>query len=136
MSIFRLGKLTVVTGPSGSGKSTLINEVLYPAMVKRLPNKRRRRVHFDSIEGIKLVDKVIRVDQSPLGSNPSSTPATYTGVFDLIRQLYSQLPAARALGYTPRQFSFNVPGGRCEKCEGNGQIRIEMHFPARRLGPV
>lgn len=125
---FPLGKLTVVTGPSGSGKSTLINEVLYPAMVKRLAKQATKKSAFESIEGTKLIDKVIRVDQSPLGSNPSSTPATYTGVFDLIRQLYSQLPAARALGYTPRQFSFNVPGGRCEKCEGNGQIRIEMHF--------
>lgn len=123
-----LGRLTVVTGPSGSGKSTLINEVLYPAMSKRLAKQATKRNAFESIDGIKLIDKVIRVDQSPIGSNPSSTPATYTGVFDLIRQLFSQLPAARALGYTPRQFSFNVPGGRCEKCEGNGQIRIEMHF--------
>jgi excinuclease ABC subunit A len=123
-----LGHLTVVTGPSGSGKSTLINEVLYPALVKRLAKQATKKSHFESIEGVKLIDKVIRVDQSPIGSNPSSTPATYTGVFDLIRQLFSQLPAARALGYTPRQFSFNVPGGRCEKCEGNGQLRIEMHF--------
>jgi excinuclease ABC subunit A len=125
---FPLGRLTVITGPSGSGKSTLINEVLYPAMVKRLAKQSTKKSDFESIDGVKLIDKVIRVDQSPLGSNPSSTPATYTGVFDLIRQLYSQLPAARALGYTQRQFSFNVPGGRCEKCEGNGQIRIEMHF--------
>ncbi|MCR9292599.1 MAG: excinuclease ABC subunit UvrA [bacterium] len=125
---FPLGKMNVVTGPSGSGKSTLVNEVLYPAMLKKLSKQSTKKSTFDSIEGIKLIDKVIRVDQSPLGSNPSSTPATYTGVFDLIRQLYSQLPASRALGYTPRQFSFNVPGGRCEKCEGNGQIRIEMHF--------
>ncbi|MEZ6138339.1 MAG: excinuclease ABC subunit UvrA [Pirellulaceae bacterium] len=125
---FPLGRLCVVTGPSGSGKSTLINEVLYPAMLKRLAKQPAKKSAFESIEGTALVDKVIRVDQSPLGSNPSSTPATYTGVFDLIRQLYSQLPAARALGYTQRQFSFNVPGGRCEKCEGNGQLRIEMHF--------
>ncbi len=125
---FPLGCLTVVTGPSGSGKSTLINEVLYPALSKRLANQATKKSAFESIDGVKLIDKVIRVDQSPLGSNPSSTPATYTGVFDLIRQLYSQLPAARALGYTQRQFSFNVPGGRCEKCEGNGQLRIEMHF--------
>ncbi|MEM8736057.1 MAG: excinuclease ABC subunit UvrA, partial [Planctomycetota bacterium] len=125
---FPLGRLNVVTGPSGSGKSTLVNEVLFPAMAKRLSKQNNKKSTFDAIEGTKLIDKVIRVDQSPLGSNPSSTPATYTGVFDLIRQLYSQLPAARALGYTPRQFSFNVPGGRCDKCEGNGQIRIEMHF--------
>lgn len=125
---FPLGRLNVVTGPSGSGKSTLMNEVLFPALAKRLSKQATKKSAFDSIDGIKLIDKVIRVDQSPLGSNPSSTPATYTGVFDLIRQLYSQLPAARALGYTQRQFSFNVPGGRCDKCEGNGQLRIEMHF--------
>jgi excinuclease ABC subunit A len=123
-----LRRLTVVTGPSGSGKSTLINEVLYPALVKRLAKQSTQKIPFQSIMGTELIDKVIRVDQSPIGSNPSSTPATYTGVFDLIRQLYSQLPDARALGYTPRQFSFNVPGGRCEKCEGQGQLRIEMHF--------
>ena len=123
-----LRRLTVVTGPSGSGKSTLINEVLYPALVKRLAKQSTKKIPFQSIEGVDLVDKVIRVDQSPIGSNPSSTPATYTGVFDLIRQLYSQLPDARAAGFTPRQFSFNVPGGRCEKCEGAGQLRIEMHF--------
>ena len=123
-----LGCLSAITGPSGSGKSTLVNSVLYPAMNKKLTKQANKKNQYDSIEGLKLVDKVIRVDQSPIGSNPSSTPATYTGVFDLIRQLLSQLPASRALGYTPRQFSFNVPGGRCEKCEGNGQIRIEMHF--------
>ncbi|MCC7335729.1 MAG: excinuclease ABC subunit UvrA [Pirellulaceae bacterium] len=123
-----LRRLTVVTGPSGSGKSTLINDVLYPAMSKRLSKQSTKKIPFQSIDGIDLIDKVIRVDQSPIGSNPSSTPATYTGVFDLIRQLYSQLPNARAAGYTPRQFSFNVPGGRCEKCEGAGQLRIEMHF--------
>ncbi|MEM7473883.1 MAG: excinuclease ABC subunit UvrA, partial [Planctomycetota bacterium] len=125
---FPLGRLNVVTGPSGSGKSSLMNEVLYPSLSKRLSKQAGKKSTYDAIEGTKLIDKVIRVDQSPLGSNPSSTPATYTGVFDLIRQLYSQLPAARALGYTPRQFSFNVPGGRCDKCEGNGQLRIEMHF--------
>lgn len=123
-----LGKLTVVTGPSGSGKSTLINEVLFPALNRRSPQPVNSHTLFESIHGHALVDKVIRVDQSPLGSNPSSTPATYTGVYDLIRQLYSQLPTARAMGFTPRQFSFNVPGGRCERCEGNGQLRIEMHF--------
>lgn len=123
-----LGCMSVITGPSGSGKSTLVNSVLYPAMAKKNAKQPPKKTAYDSIEGAKLVDKVIRVDQSPIGSNPSSTPATYTGVFDLIRQLYSQLPEARALGYTPRQFSFNVPGGRCDKCEGNGQIRIEMHF--------
>ncbi len=123
-----LRRLTVVTGPSGSGKSTLVNDVLFPALSKRLAKTSTKKIPFRSIDGIDLIDKVIRVDQSPIGSNPSSTPATYTGVFDLIRQLYSQLPNSRALGYTPRQFSFNVPGGRCEKCEGHGQLRIEMHF--------
>ena len=122
-----LGRLNVITGPSGSGKSTLVHEVLFPALHKVLA-KQPNSGAFESLSGVNLIDKVIRVDQSPLGSNPSSTPATYTGVFDLIRQLYSQLPDARAAGYTQRQFSFNVPGGRCEKCEGNGQIRIEMHF--------
>ncbi len=123
-----LRRLTVVTGPSGSGKSTLINDVLFPALVKRLAKQSTKKIPLQAIDGVELIDKVIRVDQSPIGSNPSSTPATYTGVFDLIRQLYSQLPEARAAGYTPRQFSFNVPGGRCEKCEGHGQLRIEMHF--------
>jgi excinuclease ABC subunit A len=125
---FPLGKMVAITGPSGSGKSTLINEVLYPALSKRLAKQTSKKSVYESIDGVGLIDKVIRVDQSPLGSNPSSTPATYTGVFDHIRQLYSQLPSARALGYTSRQFSFNVPGGRCEKCEGHGQLRIEMHF--------
>ncbi len=123
-----LRRFTVVTGPSGSGKSTLINDVLFPALSKRLAKTSTKKLPFKSIQGVDLIDKVIRVDQSPIGSNPSSTPATYTGVFDLIRQLYSQLPNSRALGYTPRQFSFNVPGGRCEKCEGHGQLKIEMHF--------
>jgi excinuclease ABC subunit A len=122
-----LGLFNVVTGPSGSGKSSLVHEVLFPTLQKLLA-KQTATGPYESIAGMNFIDKVIRVDQSPLGSNPSSTPATYTGVFDLIRQLYAQLPQARARGYTQRQFSFNVPGGRCEKCEGNGQIRIEMHF--------
>ncbi len=125
---FPLGKMVAITGPSGSGKSTLINDVLYPALTKRLAKQSSKKSLYESIDGVGLIDKVIRVDQSPLGSNPSSTPATYTGVFDHIRQLYSQLPTSRALGYTARQFSFNVPGGRCEKCEGHGQLCIEMHF--------
>jgi excinuclease ABC subunit A len=125
---FPLGTLIAITGPSGSGKSTLINDCLLPALQKRLAKQASQRSLYEAIRGVDLIDKVIRVDQSPLGSNPSSTPATYTGVYDLIRQLYAQLPASRALGYTARQFSFNVPGGRCEKCEGCGQLRIEMHF--------
>lgn len=123
-----IGRFNVVTGPSGSGKSTLIHEVLYPALNKRLHKQSISGSGCRAIEGINLIDKVIHVDQSPLGSNPSSTPATFTGVFDLIRQLYSQLPEAKSRGFTQRQFSFNVPGGRCEKCDGNGQLRIEMHF--------
>ena len=122
---FPVGALTVVTGPSGSGKSTLVNDILYPALMNR---STRTGLNYRKLEGAASVNKVIRVDQSPLGHNPSSTPATYTGVFELIRQLYAQLPMSRARGFTARQFSFNVPGGRCEKCEGFGQLRIEMHF--------
>ncbi len=121
-----LGTLTVVTGPSGSGKSTLINEILYPGLSRRALTSKAGS--YRMLDGLTNIAKVIRVDQTPLGHNPSSTPATYTGVFELIRQLYSQLPQARARGFTARQFSFNVPGGRCEKCEGFGQLRIEMHF--------
>ncbi|MBX3422055.1 MAG: excinuclease ABC subunit UvrA [Pirellulaceae bacterium] len=125
---FPIGRMIAVTGPSGSGKSTLIHDVLHVALTKRLARQMNVKSLYENIDGVELIDKVIRVDQSPLGANPSSTPATYTGVYDLIRQLYSQLPLARAQGYTARQFSFNVPGGRCEKCEGLGQLRIEMHF--------
>ncbi len=120
--------LVSVTGPSGSGKSSLINDILYPALARRLHRAQLPAGPHRSIDGWKQLDKVVRVDQSPLGSSPSSTPATYTGVFDLIRELYSKLPDAKVRGFTARQFSFNVPGGRCEKCEGNGQCRIEMHF--------
>jgi excinuclease ABC subunit A len=120
--------LVSVTGPSGSGKSSLINDILYPALARRLHRAQLQAGPHRLIDGWKQLDKVVRVDQSPLGSSPSSTPATYTGVFDLIRELYSKLPDAKVRGFTPRQFSFNVPGGRCEKCEGNGQCRIEMHF--------
>ncbi len=122
---FPLGTLTVVTGPSGSGKSTLVNDILFAALQNR---STRTGLNYRKLQGSGDVNKVIRVDQSPLGHNPSSTPATYTGVFELIRQLYAQLPMSRARGFTARQFSFNVPGGRCEKCEGFGQLRIEMHF--------
>ncbi len=123
-----LGTLMVVTGTSGSGKSSLVEDVLYNALARRLHRAKTVPGAHDSIRGIELVNKVIRVDQQPLGQTPTSNPATFTGAFDLIRSLYAQLPEAKLRGYTPRRFSFNVAGGRCEKCEGNGQLRIEMHF--------
>ena len=125
---FPLGTLTVVTGVSGSGKSSLVEDVLYNALARTLHRAKTTPGAHDAIRGVELVNKVIRVDQQPLGQTPTSNPATFTGVFDLIRTLYAQLPEAKLRGYTPRRFSFNVPGGRCEKCEGNGQLRIEMHF--------
>ena len=123
-----LGVLTAVTGPSGSGKSTLVEQILYPALARRLHRSRVRPGRHDKIEGTRYIDKVIRVDQSPLGNTPSSNPATYTGVFDLIRQLFARIPEAAERRFTARTFSFNVPGGRCETCEGSGQLKIEMHF--------
>lgn len=123
-----LEAFVAVTGPSGSGKSTLINDILYPALARRLHRASLRPGRHSDILGVEAIDKVIRVDQSPLGNTPSSNPATYTGVFDIIRLLYAKLPEARSRGYTARQFSFNVPGGRCEACEGTGQKKIEMHF--------
>jgi excinuclease ABC subunit A len=123
-----LGTLTAVTGVSGSGKSSLIEDVLCKSLARTLHRAREIPGAHDEIHGVEKVNKVIRVDQQPLGNTPTSNPATYTGVFDLIRQLYSQLPAAKVRGYTPRRFSFNAAGGRCEACEGNGEICIEMHF--------
>jgi len=123
-----LGTLTVVTGTSGSGKSSLVEDVLYNALARTLHRARTFAGAHDKIRGVEHVNKVIRVDQQALGQTPTSNPATFTGVFDLIRLLYSQLPEAKLRGYTPRRFSFNVPGGRCERCEGNGQLKIEMHF--------
>jgi len=123
-----LGTFTVVTGVSGSGKSSLVNDVLYQALAHRLHRASTTPGAHDKIEGLQFINKVICVDQQPLGNAPTSNPATYTGAFDLIRQLYARLPEARLRGYTPRTFSFNVAGGRCEKCEGNGQLKIEMHF--------
>jgi excinuclease ABC subunit A len=123
-----LGTLTAITGVSGSGKSSLIEDVLYSSLARTLHRARTFPAPHDAIRGVELINKVIRVDQQPLGNTPTSNPATYTGMFELIRALYSQLPDAKLRGYTPRRFSFNVPGGRCEKCEGNGQLRIEMHF--------
>ena len=117
-----------VTGVSGSGKSTLVNEILYRAVANRLHRARLRPGAHDRIDGIEQVDKIINIDQSPIGRTPRSNPATYTGVFDHIRRLYAGTREARARGYKPGRFSFNVKGGRCEVCRGDGQIKIEMHF--------
>src|SRR5476651_1820753 len=123
-----LGCFSVISGVSGSGKSSLIEDVLYNSLARTLHRASTSPGQHDSLRGVDQINKVIRVDQQPLGQTPTSNPATYTGVFDLIRTLYAQLPEAKLRGYTPRRFSFNVAGGRCEKCEGNGQLRIEMHF--------
>ncbi len=125
---FPLGAFIAVTGVSGSGKSSLVNEVLYNTLARRLHRARTPAAAHDDVLGLDRIDKVINVDQDPIGSSPQSNPATYTGVFDLIRQLFAQLPEAKVRGYQPRRFSFNKPGGRCEACEGNGQKKIEMHF--------
>ncbi|OYP38851.1 excinuclease ABC subunit UvrA [Rhodopirellula sp. MGV] len=123
-----IGVMTAVTGPSGSGKSTLIEGTLYPILAKRLHRSSEKPGRFDRIEGMRHIDKIIRVDQSPIGNTPSSNPATYTGVFDLIRNLFASIPEAKERRFTARTFSFNVSGGRCETCEGSGQRKIEMHF--------
>jgi excinuclease ABC subunit A len=125
---FALGTLTCVTGVSGSGKSTLVNEILYKALASRLHRARQRPGAHRGIEGLDQLDKIIAVDQSPIGRTPRSNPATYTGLFDVIRDLFSKTQEARARGYKPGRFSFNVKGGRCEVCKGDGQIKIEMHF--------
>ena len=125
---FPLGKMTVVTGVSGSGKSSLILDTLYPALAQRLHRAQTEAGEHRCIDGLGLVDKVIHIDQSPIGRTPRSNPATYTGVFTPIRTLFSQLPEARMRGYKPGRFSFNVKGGRCETCKGDGTLRIEMHF--------
>ena len=123
-----LGSMTAITGPSGCGKSSLINEILYHSLASRLHRASLSPGAHDEIRGIEFINKVIRVDQQPIGNTPSSNPATYTGAFELIRLLYSQLPEAKLRGFSQRRFSFNVPGGRCEECSGQGQICIEMHF--------
>ena len=123
-----LGTFTTVTGVSGSGKSTLINEVLYKAVANRLNRARMRPGAHKRIRGLEQLDKIISVDQSPIGRTPRSNPATYIGLFDQIRDLFSKTQEARARGYKPGRFSFNVKGGRCEVCRGDGQIKIEMHF--------
>ena len=123
-----LGVFTVVTGVSGSGKSTLINDILYNTLGAKLNGARLRPAEHDSIEGLELVDKVINIDQSPIGRTPRSNPATYTGVFDFIRELFSQTNEAKMRGYKSGRFSFNVKGGRCEACKGDGMNKIEMNF--------
>jgi excinuclease ABC subunit A len=125
---FPLGTFIAVTGVSGSGKSSLVNEVLYNTLARKLHRAQTTAAAHDDILGLEHIDKVISVDQDPIGNSPSSNPATYTGVFDLIRDLFAQLPEAKVRGYHPRRFSFNKKGGRCEACEGNGQKKIEMHF--------
>ncbi len=125
---FPLGVFCCVTGVSGSGKSTLVNEILYRAVANRLHRARLRPGAHAGIDGIDQVDKIINIDQSPIGRTPRSNPATYTGIFDHVRDLFSKTKEARARGYKPGRFSFNVKGGRCEVCRGDGQIKIEMHF--------
>src|SRR5205085_7199171 len=123
-----VGLFTCVTGVSGSGKSTLVNDTLYAAVARKLYNSHTEPEPVEAIEGLDAFDKVINVDQSPIGRTPRSNPATYTGLFTPIRELFAEVPAARERGYGPGRFSFNVAGGRCEACQGDGVLKVEMHF--------
>ena len=123
-----LGTLTVVTGVSGSGKSTLVNDILYRGLAQKLMGARQRPLAHDRIMGVQYIDKIINIDQSPIGRTPRSNPATYTGTFDLIRALFATTNEAKVRGYKPGRFSFNVKGGRCEACHGDGMLKIEMNF--------
>ncbi len=123
-----LGKLIAVTGVSGSGKSSFVNEILYKTLARDVNRAKIKPGKYDSIEGIENIDKVINIDQSPIGRTPRSNPATYTGLFDLIRDVFAQLPEAKVRGFSKGRFSFNVKGGRCEACSGDGILKIEMHF--------
>ncbi|HCX65947.1 MAG TPA: excinuclease ABC subunit UvrA, partial [Eubacteriaceae bacterium] len=123
-----LGKFNVVTGVSGSGKSTLINEILYKEIAHKMNRAHVKPGKHQSIKGLEHIDKVVDIDQSPIGRTPRSNPATYTGVFDFIRDLFAQTPESKTRGYKKGRFSFNVKGGRCENCKGDGIIKIEMHF--------
>jgi excinuclease ABC subunit A len=127
---FPLGLMTAVTGVSGSGKSTLVNDTLFRAVATSLNRASPGNAHFDRLEGLDHIDRVIEIDQSPIGRTPRSNPATYTGLFAPIREIFAAVPESRARGYEAGRFSFNVKGGRCEACQGDGVIKVEMHFLA------
>ena len=125
---FPLGRFICVTGVSGSGKSTMVNDVLFRALHRKFFRSRKLPGAHERIEGVEYIDKVINIDQSPIGRTPRSNPATYTGIFGPVRDLFSRLPESKIRGYRPGRFSFNVKGGRCEVCGGDGMIKVEMHF--------